>query len=97
MKKPFFSSLYKLEYTALLKPNGYLLLSEGIEPNHRNSNAQTEESAHEKHISRQSPIKKIKKQGYGLVFFREEATPFYTALLKLAPKALLKVESFSRQ
>lgn len=23
------------------------------------------------------------------VFFREEATPFYTALLKLAPKALL--------
>jgi hypothetical protein len=76
--------------TALLKPNGYLLLSEGTErPTIAIANAQTEASTHEEHISRQSLLKQIKKQNYDIVFFREEATPFYTALLKLAPKALL--------
>lgn len=48
--------------TALLKPNGFLLLSEGTErPTLAIANAQTEASAHEEHISRQSLLKQIKK------------------------------------
>jgi hypothetical protein len=74
----------------LLKPGSHILLSESIErPTLTLAKTKIEASIHEEHISKQGLLTQLRKQNTRLLFYREEATPIYTAMLKFLPKALL--------